>query len=218
MYSLESKCLPFISGKYFETISSMSIYFLQTWIMYTFGVLDYCYDFIFNFLFHCQLNSIYWFIVCTLMCDHTCHSVNVEIGGQFAGLSSPLYQGGPGVKLDLPGLTGRTVTHWVKERSLTLLLCSQRDLQPNPFASVALCLISKNSSCVILSLHPLFFPWIEHAVTSWKCNIYDALKFVCTTLILNSLAPSFLFPPTHNVFILLVSMFITQMISSWKVW
>lgn len=75
--------------------------------------------FVFNFLFHCQLNSIYWFIVYTLMCDSTSHRMDVEIGGQFAGRSSPLYQGGPGTKLELPGLTGRTVTHWVKERSFS---------------------------------------------------------------------------------------------------
>lgn len=202
MYSLESKCLPFISGKHFEIISSMNVYFLHTWIMYTFGVIDYCYDFTFNFLFHCQLNSIYWFIVYTLTCDCSCHGMNVEMRGQFAGHSSPLYQGGPGIKLELPGLTRRTVTHWVKERSLTLLLCSLRDWLLDPFASVVLCLTSKNSSCVTFSLHPLFFPWIEHAVTSWKCNIYDALKFVCITLILNSLAPSFLSPHMMLLFCL----------------
>lgn len=85
MYSLESKCLPLISGKHFEIISSVNVYFLQTWVMYTFGVIDYCYDFIFNFLFHCQLNSIYWLIVYTLTCDCSCHSMNVEMRGQFAG-------------------------------------------------------------------------------------------------------------------------------------
>lgn len=206
MYSLESKCLPLISGKHFEIISSMNVYFLQTWVMYTFGVIDYCYDFTFNFLFHCLLNSIYWLIVYTLTCDCSCHSMNVEMRRQVCRTQFSSLPWRPGIKLGVARFDRRDC-YPLSQREVFFLLCSLRDLLLDPFSSVALCLISKNFSCVLhvtFSLHPLSFhaQQTEHAVTSWKCNIYYALKFVRITLILNSLALSFLSPHTMLLFCL----------------
>lgn len=160
----------------------------------------------FNFLFHCQLNSIYWLIVYTLTCDCSCHSMNVEMRGQVCRTQFSSLPWRPGIKLGVARFDRRDC-YPLSQKEVFFLLCSLRDLLLDSFSSVALCLISENFSCVLLvtfSLHPLSFhaQQIEHAVTSWKCNIYYALKFVRITLILNSLALSFLSPHTMLLFCL----------------
>lgn len=129
--------------------------------------------------------------------------MNVEMRRQVCRTQFSSLPRRPGIRLGVARFDRRDC-YPLSQRELFFLLCSLRDLLLDPFSSVALCLISKNSSCVTFSLHPLFFhaQQIEHAVTSWKCNIYYALKFVHITLILNSLALSFLSPHTMLLFCL----------------